>query len=101
MFLEVIIQFCKLAQRNSGIFLLILHCILPLRRFSAIFEQIHTEVNTNVYFVDILSGREAIETKRVQTLARISGRRCGEWRNHLKLRFQGRRSVMPRHPSMR
>lgn len=38
------------------------------------------------------------ETKRVQTLARISGRRCSEWQHHLKLRFHGRRSVMPRHP---
>lgn len=39
------------------------------------------------------------ETKRVQTLARISGRRCGEWQQPFETQVQGRRSVMPRHPS--
>lgn len=38
------------------------------------------------------------ETKRVQTLARISGRRCSEWQQPFEIRFHGRRSVMPRHP---
>lgn len=39
------------------------------------------------------------ETKRVQTLARISGVDVTNGSNHLKLRFRGRRSVMPRHSS--
>lgn len=40
------------------------------------------------------------ETKRVQTLARIEsqGVDVANGSNHLKLRFHGRRSVMPRHP---
>lgn len=39
------------------------------------------------------------ETKRVQTLARSQGVDVANGSNHLKLRFHGRRSVMPRHPS--
>lgn len=39
------------------------------------------------------------ETKRVQTLARISGRRCSEWQQPFKTQVSRRRSVMPRHPS--
>lgn len=38
------------------------------------------------------------ETKRVQTLLESQGVDVANGSNHLKLRFHGRRSVMPRHP---